>query len=93
MAAKIPMPPLTILEEALKSREMFIKFMDKIVETIAYWIIQHGDIKTSSGHNVFRERLAAEYPLLNDNCLKVIFVYFCLVCVKYVCLREPRSVF
>lgn len=69
---EMPLPPLVEFQEAMKKRELFIKFIDKIVECIAYWILQHGDIKSASGHARLRDRLAVQYPLLRDDSLRVL---------------------
>lgn len=70
-AASMPLPPLDIFKEAMLDKTIFITFVDKIVEQIAYWIIQHQDIRSKEGHSVYRKRLENEYNLLKDNCVKV----------------------
>lgn len=70
-AASMPLPPLDMFKEAMLDKKIFITFVDKIVEQIAYWIIQHQDIRSKEGHTVYRKRLQNEYNLLKDTCLKV----------------------
>lgn len=69
---KMPLPPLVLFHEALNNRKLFIFFLDKIVEHVAYWIIQNGDIVSSQGHSLYRERMAEEYPLLKEKCIEVL---------------------
>lgn len=70
----MPMPPLVLFQEAMKDRKLFIFFMDKIIETVAFWIIQHGDIVSAQGHSLYRDRLAEEYPLLKEKCIEVLLI-------------------
>lgn len=71
-ARKMPLPPLDFFQQALSEKKLFLSFVDNIVENIAYWIIQHMDIKSREAHCIYRDRLAAEYPnILQDKCIQV----------------------
>lgn len=60
------------LKEMLSTAEMTLGFLDKIVENVAFWLLQKGDpIRSKADHARFVSRMAQEYEVLEDTGFQV----------------------